>query len=191
LDQLAAGRGARLTAQDREDILEESLAGGFTADATEDAFGWIVDGDDDHVDDDDVEDEEPPANGGRDLVADVASDTRDLERDIGRKLTGTELKAIAEGAIKQAARHDRINVKEALEDFYVERREDPPDITTSDGRSRFFKQRMQDLAPEPVVPDRQLDMTVREDRHEYLKARVQGVDFDDAPDATPDTKESE
>lgn len=179
LDWLEREHGVTLSAQDREDILAESVAGGFSPQATESAFDYFAGGEveeePDDFDEDDY-DEEPPQ---RDFAEDLAGDVQDLQRDLNRRITGREAQGMFDSAAKQVMRHGRFDAVRALEDHYVATGEKPIDIRTSEGRSKYFKERLQDMEPEPEAPDRALDLTDREDRHEYLRARVRGVEFED------------
>lgn len=186
LNQLAAEYGLELTVQDKNALLQQSLNGGFNGSATVAAFEEFAEQyADDFDDEEDFEEQEPEPQQGprRDFQADLAHDLAHLQRDLGRKLTGKEIDGVSQRAIDQVGRHDNFDVHSAFDDFHRNAGTTPDKSEwTSKDWNDFCVERARDMDPEPGPdPDREYDLSNRDDFVEYAALKIQGTEFEGAP----------
>jgi hypothetical protein len=182
VEELAEDYGLELDGGERQRILMLSIANGFSPQATIDAFTEIY-GDVDA----DIPDE--PASGVENLdkpldppmlrlVENIDEDFKSLSDRLGRKLLESEKAEYVKNVEAQLSRtggtYDRDKAAagfKSLGDF------------SSQEKNEWMHGRIKDEDPEPEVdPNRVFDMDNDKDRVDYMVARAQGHEFDDAPD---------
>jgi len=189
IDELAEEAGVELDAAERQAILGQSIAGGFSPEATHAAFGEFVEEEYEDDDDEEFEEADDESESGTDrLVRHLNDDLARLSAEEGRRLTSRETEIVARGALEQAERYDMVNAREALDDHYrANPSETRIDMNTAKGRGEFYTQRLSENQPEREVPD-EIDMTTSAGRKQYYDARLSGGfsadDFEDAGDET-------
>ena len=192
LAQLVDQHGVELEPEHVRWLYDQSRERGFTAEATEAAFSQLIgsdDGDDfddddfdaddgyDDYDFDDDEDAEPAQDDAPDprLVADLLQGFESVQRKLGRKLTRAESEAALQDALSSVERGSHAG--QAIEDAAGNAKSL---VEMSDSEhTAFLHARLADRTPEPEPPDRALDLSDNTDFHEYAKARLAGVKFED------------
>jgi hypothetical protein len=200
---LAEAYGIDLTEDDFEDILDASLAKGFTSDVTAQVVGQMA--------------------TMAELVAQTEEAADRLQRKIGRPLTREETETIAERLIAEVEEGEGpLNVEPLIEDTFYKHeadRETPLNLDTEAGRRAFYEERMKELEeddeaeaeqeraekakraagydpedpeqheayvvehgedPPPVV----LNLDNQNERHEFYRRALAGQEFSDVDDET-------
>lgn len=165
----AAERGITVTPDLMERVFNESLANGFNPDATRSALDAI-----------DVEPEEDPIRA-ESVVDQAARDVyglqaNGLQQKLGRELTAREHEHLysefSQGstvANAYAAREARLDTREGRHAFIAERM---GEHANRERETRLDRE-----------PDREFDLDNPRDRGDYLRARADGAEFEEASDA--------
>lgn len=177
VDQLEQEHGIELSDEERQRVFGLSVSGGFSPEATMQAFGDLVDDGEEFDDSDDFEEDDDEDGVPDQLVADVDRQLERLARDMGRSMSEHELEAVTKTANQQLKAGDRIDLKGALHDYQKQ-------FETPQTRQEFFRRRMQEQQPPTEIRD-EYDMTTHEGRSAYADARLNGgmaaEDFEDVP----------
>lgn len=140
----------------------------------------------DYEDDDDEEEYEDPHEAAmlqafEAFSQDLSAEVERTQNKLGRRLTMAEKEAVAFQGIEQAARGQDFNVEASLEDHYRALGTAPPDMDTHSGRTAYMQQRLEETNSTPIVDeDREYDLDNAKDRADYMHARMQGAEFEDA-----------
>jgi hypothetical protein len=185
--------GIELDDDDRRALFDQSVAQGFTPATTEQAFASMYGGDDDDFEEDDAplgDLPEGPQQPRRDFHADLAHDLAELQRELGRKLTDSEVEGIGQRAMQQVQRHDDFFAGAALEDFHQDRGTNPDKSTwKSSDWNDFMVERARALDPESNRDSgrEEYDLSDAKQWEEYAYLKLTGTaDFADAPAAEPE-----
>jgi len=100
---------------------------------------------------------------------------------LGRQLTSSEIETALKGAAAQHTRGQQPDVNVVYSEAGSALPKTVLEMTDNE-RTQFMRERFRDkqTAEQPEADDREYDLSVDADRVAYMKARMRGVEFEDA-----------
>lgn len=183
LDQLAEDAGVELTAEDRQQLFGQSIAGGFSEDATVAAFDGLVDYEDDA---EDVYDDSYEEGAGDDeamagLAEAIGTDNDRLEQQLGRPLLHSEMETATREILEDVRDGRPVDVERATSSHWGGKQ---LDLDNRGDRVKWMTAAAEEreLPGPPEDPDREYDLDNTRDRRDFMAARLAGDEFVDAPE---------